>query len=628
MLGESCPRRTSDDGLSTFPLSPPPSDAQRQTITQPSSPSTPPTPFLRTVKSRTFISMTTTTTTTTSASAFGAHSPVPPLPTGFFPSSEIGDSAIRPRTASTGILDIRDGTSPKKRASRPASVRDWQSDDDDDGDEGLEVTPGGRSGSTRRQGSRPAQTTTSSPTSASRPANEILFPSSPSGFRQHKFSSARSAPDSRTNLAGMLSAALNMSPTSAIAALSAPQDLIISGAAGGDDVSTDPNASASPGAVVSPLPALSKAITAPIAPLAHVLAFVIISLAAAVALSTVLVGSYGLTAWDVTRLRVRDARETLEDGKRRIGAGVERGRRLIDGAVDGARGLAEGLVDSASAGLEDDDNEDDLKGNRGGSRERIRSRTSSGLSSAGSSAGSTPHKPKDHRHLRSSFVGKATASADDLVGHVADSFWRGLKRVVPAAVVKGALEAAEVRLGKRPAQFRKDTTRRRRYDSGPPAAQNSPSGGSGSSSNTRDSHRRTASSGTATPRSPDTAQSSPFAQGESRSTYASTMSTSPPATAAGVRSPDTGGQSTPQSDDDAEPFPSLSAHRQRQRRRSSTLPPRPPLSVLFPSILLTLIIAFGAMAYNLVKRRARSPSADTTGDEADEKARRDRRRMA
>ena len=548
-------------------------------------------------------------TTTTTASALGSHthaltSPIPPVSTGYTAVPQSSDSVVRPRTVSTGIIDIGVGTSPKKRASRPASVRDWQSDDD----EGLDVTLGRRLGASRRQDSRPAQTTASSPSSASH-RNYALPPSSFGGSRQHKFKPARSAPDSRTNLAGMLSATLSLSPASAMASLSSSQDPNASAltlASGGDrdfgDAPSDPEGSASAVALASPLPALSKAITAPIAPLAHALAFIIISLAAAVALSTVLVGSYGLTAWDVTRLCVRDARETFEDGRRRIGASVERGRRLIDGAVDGARGFAGSLVDSASAGPEDNKNDDagsaGLTKARSGKTDRthVQSRTVSGQFSKSS----TPHKNSLGRH-RSSFVRNAMTSAHDLVGQLTDSFCRTLKCVVPAAMVKRALEAAEIRLGRRPTSAQEAKVRRRQYDSGSTALPHDHDG---------TSHPWTASSVTATPGQPDP---SPSAKGKSRSSFSATLTSS---ARGGVSTPEAGSPKLDSDDDqvwdddDADDDsigsrPPRTAPSGQRQRFSSALPPRPPLSVLIPSILLALAIAFGATAYNLLRRRAR-----------------------
>lgn len=522
------------------------------------------------------------------------------------------DGAPRPRTVSTSVLD---GESPRKRVSRPASVRDWQSDDDD----GFEPTVGtaaSRNANARRRAQHHNHSSRTTPTGSTRsPSSPFTAADVPlsstsayrsgtgSSSRQQKFKPTRSAPDSRTNLVGMLSAALNMSPSTAIATLSSSLDPppamypTTPAATDNDDDPLPAAAAAAALALTGPLPALSKAITAPIAPLAHVFAFVLISLAAAVALSTVLVGSYGLTAWDVTRTRVSGARATLEDGRRRFGASVERGRKLIEGAVDGARELAEGLVDSASAGLEDGDGDS----SRSTSDRHARSRTASGQSASSTSASSSPRKAARpsasaaaDRAPRSSLVGSAATTVDDMLNSLADGFWKVMKRVVPAAMVKRVLEAAEVRLGKRPAPPPKDKGRCQQQQRSKASGVAHASRGKRSASSAG-SHQRYPSDELSTP--------DPSAPAEHPSPYESRFTFTSGASSSTARSPRLGTSSSSASDDEFAPPPP-----KPKPKRASSLPPRPPLSVLVPSIILTLVIAFGAMAYNLLKKRAPAPS--------------------
>lgn len=465
-----------------------------------------------------------------------------------------------------GILDA--DSSPRTRRSRPASVRDWQSDDD----EGFETA-------TPRTGLRSAGETRSSPRSGGGrflppgggKTSTKTTPSSSSTFRPSKFKATRSAPDSRTNLVGMLSAALNMSPSASVGKVQG-------GGGRRPGESSTPPSSSSPTdktessslVVTGPsLPAISRAITAPIAPLAHVFAFLLISIAAAVALSTVLVGSYGLTAWDVTRLRVADARTTIEDGRRRIGESVKMGRKLIEGAVDGAREFAEGLVDTAATEFGEGNDETDVHGQRGAGRHQPRSRTTSSTSN---SSQSSPRK------RRSTFVGGGTTTTtDDLMGQLHEGFWKVLKQIVPASTVRKVLESADVILGKRS----RDERRRRAKGKGRATPRTSAG-----------EHRRQTSQSDDTSFSPDSPPP-PYFPGDARSTFSS------PGTG---RSPNLGMGTDSEDEDDTARRPPRQAKPSTSSSRSSTLPPRPPLSVLIPSILLTLLIAFGAMAYDLFKK--------------------------
>lgn len=289
-------------------------------------------------------------------------------------------------------------------------------------------------------------------------------------------------------------------------------------------------------------PTLSSYLLAPVVPLVQALTLVCISLLAFSAVSAVLAGSYGLTAYDRARARLKGVSLGLEGGRRLLERGVERGRKLVEGVVVG--GTAGGGEAAATA----KDGEDPaLSSSSSSPRRHHRRWTTSSSSWSANLAWSSPPRPA------------ATSSSSSPSYPPSPSFSQSA-----ADYVRSAL----------PGFFVADM-----------------GGGSSSSFSFREQPRRHFTQ----------AQHQPQQPYPSRRAF-----TAPPSSTASSRAH----SPTRFSPSSSSSFPSNSSSSSGAASSSSAphyppkpngLPPRPPLSLLVPSILFTLFVSACAIGVAVVK---------------------------
>lgn len=293
--------------------------------------------------------------------------------------------------------------------------------------------------------------------------------------------------------------------------------------------------------------------TRPIYPIAKFATLIAISFFALLALSTVLVGSYGLTAWDVGRLRIAGARETVQGGRRMIERGVERAREVIGGT---------GV--SAEAGPEENEH--------GRSQESRR-----------------PEKKTTEEAFKQLHDAAAT-----VVRRVIPSALTGL--LFPSSVSKPQPTSSRSRKrsgDKGPASKRQQHSRKASTDEpSTPFTRTAP--------HSHQSSRRPSFSGPASTSADERdgpADDTPSGRSRPRSRRPSYRTPSPSPTRQGASS------ERRYSFGASNPTPSSSQQQQKKRAKSGApgLPPRPPLGLLIPSIVLTIVIAVCALVSGFIK---------------------------
>ncbi|KAL7411241.1 hypothetical protein BDY24DRAFT_417308 [Mrakia frigida] len=327
----------------------------------------------------------------------------------------------------------------------------------------------------------------------------------------------------------------------------------------------------SPSRSNSPSPGDSQALTIltrPIYPIAKFATLLCISFFALLALSSVLVGSYGLTAWDEGRLRIAGARERVEGGRRLIERGVERAREVVGEVMSGGVTFEEPAGDGAGVGREERDaSGEERRRHEGSGRKRSEKRT-------------TEEAFKQLHETAIAVVRRfLPSSITALLFNTSSSSTRTRKRSAPhshpSSSKRHGRKTSTDETNPRTAPPSRQSSRRPSFST-PFAPSFNNSGDEREDSWTRRSSNRT-------PSPSPTRRSS--GHSETRYTFSNPGSPSNP------------------TQEPSEKHSSSSSSGKKRGGGGSTngLPPRPPLGVLIPSIFFTIVIAVCALVGGFIK---------------------------
>jgi len=339
-----------------------------------------------------------------------------------------------------------------------------------------------------------------------------------------------------------------------------------------------PRSAISPSRPNSPSPGDSEALTIltrPIYPIAKFATLICISFFALLALSSVLVGSYGLTAWDEGRLRIAGARERVEGGRRMIERGVERAREVVGEVMSGG-------VDS----------EDTAGDGAGWSREE-----------RGAASGE-----ERRRHEGSGGRRSDKRTTEEAFKQLHEAAVTVVRRVLPSSITGLLFNASSpsTRSRKRSAPHSHPPSSSKRHSRKTSTDETIPR----TAPYSRQSSRRPSFSAPFSPSSNNSGDEREDASTRPRRSSTRTLSPSPTRRGSG-HSENRYTFSNPGSPSNStqEPFPekhssSSSAGKKRgggSGGSTNGLPPRPPLGVLIPSIFLTIVIAVCALVGGFIK---------------------------